>query len=71
MNSKTTNPAAVGARGALEMFNSRATENSPENRPNALNTQEIRAAWIARRARISPDIASVVAGLAFGPEGAR
>ena len=65
---KMESPAALAADRALEMFRL-ATVNSPENKPAPHNIQEIRATWIARRTGISPDIAAVVAGLAFGNGG--
>lgn len=70
MKPKMTNPAAVRARGALEMF-SLAAKNSPENNPNPFDAQQFRAAWLARRAKIPVELAATLAPLAFGPEGAR
>lgn len=39
-----------------------------EDSTNAHNINALRAAWIARRARVSLDVAMVVAGLAFKAE---
>ncbi len=69
MQHETMNPASLAAGRALENAISLAAID-PENSPKAPTLQAFRAAWIARRAEISPAVAATLAPLIFG-EGAR
>jgi hypothetical protein len=64
---KTSNPAALADAGrARNSFNCLATLNGSENSQSPPEIQERRAAFIARRCRISRDVAGTIALLAFG-----
>ncbi|MGO9392572.1 hypothetical protein [Rhodoblastus sp.] len=65
MACKKLNPASLAAGRALENVFCLAA-NNPEITQDASKIQEIRAAFIARKCRISRDIAETIALLAFG-----
>jgi hypothetical protein len=60
------NPASLAASRAQDRFKSLQALNGPEDSPSLSKIQERRAAFIARKCRISRDIAETVALLAFG-----
>jgi hypothetical protein len=66
MKPEMLNPAPLAADRAHDRFNCLATLNGPENSPCSSKIQERRAAFIARKCRISRDIAETIALLAFG-----
>lgn len=59
------NPGTLAAR-APKRFNSLAALNNSEDTAAAHNLQHFRASFLARKHRISSDLAAVVAALAFG-----
>ena len=61
------NPASRAAGRAPELF-SLAAVNGSETTPHAPKTQDLRAAFVARRCNISWVHAQIVAPLAFGSE---
>jgi len=64
MASKTGNPPLDGEGRARNVFSLAA--NGSENKSTALDLQERRAVWLARRFAISPDLAILLATLALG-----
>lgn len=69
MNHDVENPARAGRGAPKNLFSLAA--NKSENKPKALELQEIRAAFIARKYNVAPSVALIVAPLAFGMEAAR
>ncbi len=65
---ETISPAALADAGrARNVFGLQASNGSEHNKP-ALSLQELRAAWLARRARLPLTLAGTLAPLAFGME---
>ena len=60
------NPVTLAADRAQNRFNCLDALNGFENSPSPSKIQERRAAFVARKCRISRDIAETIAVLAFG-----
>jgi hypothetical protein len=72
MASKTGNPPLDGEGRARNVFSCLPALNSSEDKSTALDLQERRAVWLARRHALPLSMAHAVAGLAFPErEGAR
>jgi hypothetical protein len=65
MASKMENPASLAADRAPNSFK-RAAVNGSEIIEKASSLQEIRAAFVARRCRMSREFAQIIAPLTFG-----
>ena len=62
------NPAPLTADRAQDRFEGLQALNGPENSLSPSNIQERRADFIARKCRISRDIAETIAPLVFGED---
>lgn len=69
MNPNMENPAS-GCGGAPKFSHCWQALVKSENKANSPDIQDIRAGWIARKARIPHNLAAIVAPFAFGREGA-